>query len=296
MISMEYKSCISFNPNYAFLFTSCTNKFSFESNFKSHSNRKQTFEITKQSKSKIKNCFTWLLLISNKKTVYSKKENKKFHFKLSFITLTLPEKQKHHDNYIKAHMLEPFLYWMKKYNYAQSYVWKAEAQKNGNIHFHITTNKFIHWKSIRAKWNKICAKHGYCKVFQDGTNDHGNASTQIKAVLKDKQLAKYMIKYFSKNETDRRPIEGRLWAASTNLNVKNFLVDDLSSTYEPLLSSLSGNSFIQWLQLDYGQLFTWSKPIFKHLPITVRHHFQNKIKEMHVNDIPQRFIEIESFS
>jgi hypothetical protein len=159
------------------------------------------FQLSKQAKKSMNNCFAWLQIISNKKRVYSKKEKKSFTFQLSFIDLTLPTVQKHSDEYIKKHMLSPFLKWMQRSWSCNSYIWKAEVQNEGNLHFHITTNKFIHWKSIRTKWNRILSAHGYCKVFQDGTNDKGNAATRIKAVINPKQISNYVANYCTKKDT-----------------------------------------------------------------------------------------------
>lgn len=149
-----------------------------------------------------------MLLFADKKEVKSKidktkpfgKDNvKKWWFRLAFITLTLSDTQAHTDDYIKEHMLQPFLYWLQRY-YNCSYVWKAETQINGNIHFHITVDQFVPWKSVRAKWNKILAKHNYCKVLQDGSNDKGDSATQIKAVLNEKKCAKDIANYVAKKD------------------------------------------------------------------------------------------------
>ena len=156
--------------------------------------------LSTKAQKNLRNCFNWFNLISNKKTVYSKKENKTFTFRFSFITLTLSDVQKHPDDYIKKHMLEPFLKWMYRSWHCNSYIWKAEVQNNGNIHFHITTNKFIHWKSVRTKWNRLLAAHGYCKVFQDGSNDKGDSATEIRAVKNDKEISKYIAAYVSKKD------------------------------------------------------------------------------------------------
>ena len=160
--------------------------------------------ISKKSKSNLSNCFHWLRAISNKKDVYSKAENLHFTFRLSFITLTLPSVQLHSDEYIKSHCLAPLLKWLERTWYCNSVIWKAEVQNNGNLHFHITTNKFVHWKSVRSKWNMIMSNHGYCKVFQDGSNDKGDAATQVKAVIKDKDIEKYISSYMSKKDTMKR--------------------------------------------------------------------------------------------
>lgn len=157
---------------------------------------------------RLKNAVNWMLLFSDKKQVKSKidktkpwaKDNiKTWWFRLAFITLTLSDSQSHTDDYIKEHMLQPFLYWLQRY-YNCSYVWKAESQINGNVHFHITVDQFVPWKSIRAKWNKILSKHNYCKVLQDGSNDKGDSATQIKAVLNEKKCAKDIADYVAKKD------------------------------------------------------------------------------------------------
>jgi hypothetical protein len=160
----------------------------------------------------------WLLLFSHAKRVYSKATKKSYWFKINFITLTLSHAQMHSDEYIKRHMLYPFLRWMARSHNAKLYLWKAEAQKNGNIHFHITTNTFIHWKSIRRKWNSIQSKHGYQKVWTDGNIHPDPNSTDVHAVIREEQVANYMVKYMLKNQTDRRLITGRLWACSPELS------------------------------------------------------------------------------
>ena len=163
---------------------------------------------SQKSQTRLKNALNWMLLFADKKRVYSKKGyfNSKtekvthnFYFRLAFITLTLPSRQSHSDDYIKEHMLQSFLYWLTRY-YNCLYVWKAEAQLNGNIHFHITIDSFVPWKSIRAKWNKILSKHNYCKVLQDGSNDHGDAATQIKAVCNEKKCVNDIGGYMSKKD------------------------------------------------------------------------------------------------
>lgn len=240
-----------------------------------------------KSQSRIKNVIGWMLLFADLKRIYCKSEtfskktgkviiNKKtgkpqhnFLFRLAFITLTIPYPQLHSDDYVKEHMLQPFLYWLNRY-YNCLYVWKAESQLNGDIHFHITIDTFIHWKSIRAKWNTILSKHGYCKVYQDGSNDKGNAATQVKAVRNVAQCARDIGGYMSKKDEvtkkdqkaieDEQPgykeaqvhckfnpelkpekqntywykrvIEGRLWGCSENLSGINVFIDETDSYFQ----------------------------------------------------------------
>lgn len=196
----SYTHIIKINPKYAVSYYHYPDRSAPKRSPFSKSLRKCNAILSHKAKQNLRNCFQWLQIISNLKTVYSKKENKTFKFKLSFITLTLSDVQKHSDDYIKSHLLEPFLKWMGRSHQANSYIWKAEVQNNGNIHFHITTNKFIHWKSVRAKWNNLLSKHDYCKVYQDGTNDKGSCATEIKAVRNEKQIANYIVNYVSKKD------------------------------------------------------------------------------------------------
>lgn len=226
---------------------------------------KNAIQSTK-SKTLMSNALNWLLLFAEKKRIYEKKTKKTFSFRLAFITLTLSAKQAHTDEYIKEHMLQPFIYWMQR-NYKASYVWKAETQINGNIHFHITIDTFVHWRSVRAKWNSLLSKHSYCKVFQDGTNDKGNSATQIKAIKNEKGLAACIGGYLTKGSIEEKEhyalrkkgntvvadainngfgvsqsietrmhytrfVEGRIWACSESLSKISCIVDERSKDFQ----------------------------------------------------------------
>src|SRR5690554_5071199 len=62
---------------------------------------------------------------------------------LVFITLTLSSKQVHDDNFIKRNLLNNFIIYMGRKFDMKNYLWKAEKQKNGSIHFHIVTDVYI---------------------------------------------------------------------------------------------------------------------------------------------------------
>ena len=73
----------------------------------------------------------------------------------TFITLTLQSKQQHTDDELVRFLLNPFLVYARKYFGVKYYVWKKELQRNGNIHFHLVTDKFIDHKALRATWNRL---------------------------------------------------------------------------------------------------------------------------------------------
>jgi hypothetical protein len=88
-----------------------------------------------------------------------------FKFDINLITLDLPSKQVHSDQFLKRHCLQVFIQYMERHFKMDTYIWKAEAQENGNIHFHITANVFIPYMTIRDVWNRILEKYGYIDAF-----------------------------------------------------------------------------------------------------------------------------------
>jgi hypothetical protein len=99
----------------------------------------------------------------------------------TFVTLTLPSAQVHTDNTIKEKVLNPFIKWItanssetykqgpkkgqKKGFGVSIYFWRAEPQKNTNLHFHIIADKYVPWEAIREKWNHYCENLGYVSRY-----------------------------------------------------------------------------------------------------------------------------------
>jgi hypothetical protein len=86
--------------------------------------------------------------------------------KISFVTLTLSAYQLHSDSYIKRFMIGQFCIELSNRYPGLLYIWRAEKQNNGNIHFHFMLNKFIQWQVIRKIWNRIQKKEGYLSRYQ----------------------------------------------------------------------------------------------------------------------------------
>lgn len=205
--------------------------------------------ISKNSARKIRNCIDWLLAAAKEKTVYSKVTKKKYKWKLSFLTLTLPTQGKMTDLEIKS-VLNSFLT-LAKYNYGlHSYIWKAEPQARGVIHFHLTSDCYMWKNSVRFEWNRLLRKKNLLNGHEDPP------TTKIHSVYRVKNMAAYLTKYFIKNgkvsmppeknylhglpnwyHSNKqefytaeirepkyiRPINGRLWGCSHSLSqTKNF--------------------------------------------------------------------------
>lgn len=192
--------------------------------------------ISHKAKTKIKTAIDWLVYLSSDKKCFSEKHGKHFKFKLTFVTLTLASKQIHSDNEIKKELLNHFLVVARQKWKVDKYLWRAEAQTNGNIHFHLVTDKFIPWDELQKTWNKIQNKLGYVdnyaierkrfhlkgfkfnkqlsrkwnfqkqrKAYQKGISEAWQCpnSTDIHSIKNIGNLSSYLAKYCSKNDVEQ---------------------------------------------------------------------------------------------
>lgn len=207
-------------------------------------------EVSRKAERRIKQGIDWLLYLSDNKRYYSEQRKRWYNFRINFITLTLPSKQVHSDNTIKGKCLNQFLVELRRDYRVKNYLWRAEPQKNGNIHFHIVSDKFIHHSTLRKMWNRIIAKLGYVARYRKSqeffykngfqvrqdlvkywpekkqkeayelgiSNKWSNPnSTDVHAVSKIKNISAYLAKYCTKNGEGRK-IKGRLWGLSQQLS------------------------------------------------------------------------------
>ncbi len=188
--------------------------------------------ISRKANKRVKEAIDWLVMLSKQKKFKSKKTGKTYTFNINFVTLTLSSKQVHSDQIIKSKLLNQFLIELKRDFKVMNYIWRAEAQKNGNIHFHIVTDKFVPHDWLRESWNRIQNKLGYIdryhsfmsefhrkgfKVREDllkywnyksqlrayKSGQKGNwynpNSTDVHSIRKLRNISAYLSKYCTKN-------------------------------------------------------------------------------------------------
>ena len=239
-----------------------------EASMQNLSKQKLTGELSKQALKDLRNKISWLLFISDQKTFFDKQRKKNISFKNNMITLTLSDIQIHTDNFIKSKMLDVFLQWLRDRNKKVNYVWRAETQRNGNIHFHIVTDQFYHYLDVRQRWNAIQSRYGYTENYAIKHWSHNPNSTDVHRLKGIKNTEAYLTKYMSKslcsdnlglkiytrmsgknliwkyildpagkvNHRHERLITGRLWGCSQLLssinNIRVLVNDQLSSVID----------------------------------------------------------------
>lgn len=178
-------------------------------------NNKHKGELSDKAIKKIKSAIEWLLIRSTPQRIYNRQQNRIMFFRLNFITLTLPAEQTHSDKEITAICLNNFLNILRNKYKVVDYIWKAEAQGNGRIHFHITTNRFIHYRDIRKAWQGSVELLGYVTAFKKKFHHSDPNCTDIRKVKHIRRLAAYLSKYMAKNKSfspvgELRKINGKI--------------------------------------------------------------------------------------
>ena len=174
-------------------------------------------QIKAAHRRKVRKAVEWLVASSPKKRVYSKATGSYWYFRINFVTLTLSSRQIHCDKVIKRECFDKFIQAMKNSFKGVRYIWRAESQANGNVHFHLTTDKFLPYEWLRNVWNKMQNRLGYVDRFA-AVHGHDNPnSTDVHSIKSVKNIAAYIAKYCTK-EAKYRPICGRVYGMSDILS------------------------------------------------------------------------------
>lgn len=194
----------------------------------------------------------------------------------SFITLTLSSPQKKNTDYYK--LLKKLLEKLQYHYRGCKYIWKAEHQKNNNVHYHILATKKIDWQFVRSIWNRIQCTHvdeyqkkmkakykngyHYDKEMKDSTgniyseekqekiykknykaNFRNPNSTDVKIIdNKQSKLQSYLYKYITKEENkevDKIYQLKRYWGCSDELKLMKYATIEEADTHPETYKKLT---------------------------------------------------------
>lgn len=183
---------------------------------------KSNGNLSNKAVAKLKNAVNWLICAAKPKRVYDKINDRHFHFRINFITLTIPPQKNDSisPKKIKA-LLNTWLSYHRKYSDLKNYVWKAEFHKDGRIHLHLTADTFIHWRIVRASWNRILQRNGLLEFHYQKFENYDPNSTDIHSTKNVKNLPAYIAKYMSKDNDTDYEMEGRIWGCNYALSEAN---------------------------------------------------------------------------
>lgn len=198
------------------------------------SKRKASGMLSVNAQRKLSKALDYMLHLSKERKVFNRLTQKTNTFKIAFITLTLSSEQIHSDNEIRRLLLNQLLTEIRvKYN-VQNYIWKAEKQENGNIHFHILVDKYIPWYDLRNMWNRIQNKLGYVDRYRTKMKElHKNGFYLNKSLLK-RWSAKSQYEAYKKNKiTDySNPNSIDIHSLYRIKNIKKYLLKYISKNVD----------------------------------------------------------------
>jgi hypothetical protein len=212
--------------------------------------------LTPGAKKRMIKSVEFMLMSARGKTVFNTVMNREQPMTLNFLTLTLYSTDRDIRG-AEAHktMLEPMLQWMRRVHDCQMYLWKAELQERGQIHYHITFDQFIHFKEVAEKWNELQKKHGYLDTFYAKFGHWDAPSIKIHAVKDQKKWGTYIIKEITKNIQNKESVGGKVWDCSLNLKGARYFTTIADGEYQARIADMIDKNEIQAIYTDHCTIF-----------------------------------------
>lgn len=217
--------------------------------------KKDKTDLSKKAKKNLFNALHWLEESASWKPITVAGSGETFYFKTNFLTLTIPantgqiltreaaeslqklapngspreylfcEQVNIRKNLVTRELfqecLNVFLTWARECCSLGNYVWKVEAQFNGQLHIHINTDQFLHYKKVRTRWNAILQKRGLLDGFFANVGHYDANSTDIHSIKNSHDAVGYVGKYMRKNPNFVTHYDGQIWGCSSGLKPKN---------------------------------------------------------------------------
>lgn len=201
-------------------------------NIDNFSSKFHNYNISDNAYRTLKRRISWLYYLAKSKSVKTYTGKDIYNFKIGFITLTLPSKQKTCTADVTSSLLNPFLTELRQRTNMKNYIWRLEFQENGNVHYHLITDTYLDFWFITKLWNRLLKSKGYIDdytkkfiglnlseynklVNADGKTDFSVIAKRyakgkknkweqpntcdVKSVISNKAISNYIAKYFSKD-------------------------------------------------------------------------------------------------
>ena len=215
------------------------------------------------AKKRISKAIDILIQRSPAKITFNPITRKYFPFDLNFVTLTISSHKNVNTDFAYKNLMKPFLRKMRQSGNF-SYIWKAEFQKRGQLHYHLATNTFLPYTNIRNSWNNLQRKHRLLDDYAKRFGHYDANSTDVHATYKIGNMKAYLTKYLSK--TDNLKVKGKTWDCSTDLKQNRFSFTPSWHAEEKIIKGLKSGQ-IKQIDLDHCIIFKMSDPV-SFLPVS----------------------------
>lgn len=190
----------------------------------------------------------WLWMRSTPEVVDLGKGRKLRH-RQGFLTLTLPGVATEDHKAIKAKVLDPFFTYCRNVLGLRDYVWTAELQDRGEIHFHAIVNQFLPKDKVRSAWLGACDRSGIVSSSGRGSRP----ATEIEECKDWNGSRIYAGKYLAK-ALRSGDIVGRVWSGSHSVTgIGSISTTEVDQAFDvPGILSEIKRAQAQWRQHDHG--------------------------------------------
>ena len=243
---------------------------------------KYTGMITVGSKKRLTKAISMLIQCAPTKWEEHPVTKQYFHHKLSFITLTLPNIDQCKDaKFTHKQLLEPMLRVLRRRYQMKMYVWKCELQKNGTVHYHITSDILISYSKLQEEWNNILRSKDLLLAYKQKYKHDNPHSTDIHEVRAIRDLEAYLVKYVAKESQNEKSINAKIWDCSGNLKAAKYFVTQYDGFYDQQLRSLEQLGICQSYSADRYAIYKFKNShAYEYLSPTDRGLYKSHLKSI----------------
>ncbi|RME51996.1 hypothetical protein D6783_06120 [Candidatus Woesearchaeota archaeon] len=195
-------------------------------------------ELSDHARARLRKAFDLFLQLFPPRVIENKATKRKQLFRAALVTLTIPSSKIVSLRQGNRDLLQPFLRHLRAPG--RAYIWKAEAQKRGQLHYHIVYSHFAHYDEVRVRWNRILKRKGLLDEFARKHHHFNPPSTRVESVRNVRRMGAYFEKYLAKQEVTNLG-EGKVWDCSKGLKVNRFSFD-LSSSQLHMITSAAAQA------------------------------------------------------
>ncbi len=217
-------------------------------------------KVTGHAKKRLLAALDILVQKSKERVIYNPVSRTKHDFKMSFITLTIASKVNLEVTEAYDKLLREWLRYMKRKMGMEKYVWKAEYQRRGQVHYHIATDNYIPWETIRWRWNQLQRRAGLLDEFASRFRHFNPNSTDVHSMQNVHDCLAYIGKEMCKDVQNQKVTKGKIWDCSTNLKIGRFSANAEWELFDNIDDAVQ-HGFATIIETDHCKIIKCKEPL-----------------------------------
>lgn len=181
-------------------------------------------------------------------------------FKLNFITLTVANQKNMAMQDGHRLLLAPWIRYMRRKQGMKDYVWKGEYQRRGQIHYHVGTNCYIPWPTVRWQWNQNQRRAGLLDDFARKHRHYNPPSTDVHGMRNVQDCLSYIAKEMCKKNQNQITTKGKVWDCNRELKRDRYS-DIITTDMEDLIDDAIQHGFAERIDTEHCTIVRTDNPL-----------------------------------